>query len=430
VIHAWPAASARPLAVDAWLRGHDLVELEEKLAVYNGLPYLDQLKDAAQIGELGLRLAETQPGLAQDGRERRTCGSRHHAQGRQGQAPVGHRRRGREGYSLAAARAEAERCLQCECPASETASCRNSASTTASPTTTSWSRRLVRDVAAQHEHPFIRRDMDRCIACGRCVRTCRDVAGPACYDFTGRGFTINVDTPYSEALQLADCITCGRCVNTCPTGALTFNERELASYRVDESRCILCKECVNVCPVEAIKETNHFEDARGKWLELVDQGSQLAGGHRMCAGLRRADRGASGTHGHQRPVVVSAATGCLEVSTTIYPYTSWKGSYIHTAFENAAATLSGVETAFRASRRRASSRRTSIHRLRRRRRHLRHRSAGALRRHGARPQHALRLLRQWRLHEQPASSAPAPRGRRLDDHQPGGQGDVRQAAEP
>ena len=36
------------------------------------------------------------------------------------------------------------------------------------------------------------------------------------------------------------------------------------------------------------------------------------------------------------------------MSTTIYPYTSWKGSYIHTAFENAAATLSGVETAFRA----------------------------------------------------------------------------------
>jgi pyruvate ferredoxin oxidoreductase beta subunit len=36
------------------------------------------------------------------------------------------------------------------------------------------------------------------------------------------------------------------------------------------------------------------------------------------------------------------------VSTTIYPYTSWKGSYIHTAFENVAATVSGAETAFRA----------------------------------------------------------------------------------
>ena len=100
----------------------------------------------------------------------------------------------------------------------------------------------------RHEHPFIRSDMDRCIACGRCVRVCRDVAGPACYDFTGRGFTIDVDTPYSESLQLADCITCGRCVTSCPTGALTFNQRALESYAVDESRCIMCHECVERLP--------------------------------------------------------------------------------------------------------------------------------------------------------------------------------------
>ena len=51
--------------------------------------------------------------------------------------------------------------------------------------------------------------------------------------------------------------------------------------------------------------------------------------------------------GTGEPVVTAAATGCLEVSTTIYPYTSWTNSYIHTAFENVAATLSGVETAYR-----------------------------------------------------------------------------------
>ena len=45
-------------------------------------------------------------------------------------------------------------------------------------------------------------------------------------------------------------------------------------------------------------------------------------------------------------VVVSTATGCLEVSSTIYPYTSWTDSYIHTAFASSAATLSGVEAAY------------------------------------------------------------------------------------
>ncbi len=47
-------------------------------------------------------------------------------------------------------------------------------------------------------------------------------------------------------------------------------------------------------------------------------------------------------------VVVGLATGCLEVSTTIYPYTAWSIPYIHNAFENAASTIAGVETAYRA----------------------------------------------------------------------------------
>lgn len=73
----------------------------------------------------------------------------------------------------------------------------------------------------------------------------------------------------------------------------------------------------------------------------------LAPGHRLCAGcgapivVRQIVRAAHG------PVIVGNATGCLEVSTTVYPYTSWNNPWIHTAFENAAATLSGVETAYR-----------------------------------------------------------------------------------
>ncbi len=131
------------------------------------------------------------------------------------------------------------------------------------------------------------------------------------------------------------------------------------------------------------------------------------------------------------PVVVSAATGCLEVSTTIYPYTSWKGSYIHTAFENAAATLSGVETAYRALKKKGLDRgEHQVHRLRRRRRHLRHRPAVALRRHGARPPDAVRLLRQRRLHEHRLPALRRDADGRLDHHQPGRQVDIGQAAEP
>jgi len=48
---------------------------------------------------------------------------------------------------------------------------------------------------------------------------------------------------------------------------------------------------------------------------------------------------------------VAAATGCFEVSTTIFPYTSWNTPYIHTAFGNGEATCAGVETAYRALKR-------------------------------------------------------------------------------
>ncbi len=349
VIHAIAGGKRTALAVDAWLRGIDLEQLERAVAAYDGLPYLDQLDTEADLGALGRRLAERAPVWLKMG-----ATAEPGARGAMPTVDVTRRLAGASievetGLSLEQAQAEAKRCLQCVCPSLGGCELQRLGvhyGVTSNELVTPGSR--VRVVQPQYEHPFIRRAMERCIACGRCVRVCRDVAGPACYDFTGRGFTVNVDTPYGEALQLADCISCGRCVSTCPTGALTFNRRVLSSFKVDESRCIMCRACVEVCPVDALEETNQFEQARKQWLDLVAQGSRLAGGHRMCAGCAAPTVVRQVLMGASDPVVVSSATGCLEVSTTIYPYTAWKDSFIHTAFENSAATLSGVETAFRA----------------------------------------------------------------------------------
>lgn len=72
---------------------------------------------------------------------------------------------------------------------------------------------------------------------------------------------------------------------------------------------------------------------------------KLAPGHSTCAGcgipaIIRTVLGAT-----DEPVIVVNATGCGEVTTTLYPYTAWKVPYIHNAFENAAATASGVDAA-------------------------------------------------------------------------------------
>ncbi len=82
--------------------------------------------------------------------------------------------------------------------------------------------------------------------------------------------------------------------------------------------------------------------------ELSKQPERLSGGHRLCAGCGASIAVRMIFMATKDPVVVGAATGCLEVATTIFPYTAWKVPFIHNAFENVAATMSGVETAYRA----------------------------------------------------------------------------------
>ena len=82
--------------------------------------------------------------------------------------------------------------------------------------------------------------------------------------------------------------------------------------------------------------------------DLVKRPEVLTPGHRLCAGCGASIAVRQVLLGTEDPVVVGCSTGCLEVATTIYPYTAWKSSFIHNAFENVAATISGVETAYRA----------------------------------------------------------------------------------
>jgi len=82
--------------------------------------------------------------------------------------------------------------------------------------------------------------------------------------------------------------------------------------------------------------------------ELSKIPERLTGGHRLCAGCGASIAVRQVLMGTKDPIVVGAATGCLEVATTIYPYTAWNVPFIHNAFENVAATISGVETAYRA----------------------------------------------------------------------------------
>jgi NADH dehydrogenase/NADH:ubiquinone oxidoreductase subunit G len=66
-------------------------------------------------------------------------------------------------------------------------------------------------------NPFIERDMEKCVLCGKCVRVCTEIQGVSAIDLSNRGFVAKVTPAFEKDL---DCEFCGQCVGICPTGAL------------------------------------------------------------------------------------------------------------------------------------------------------------------------------------------------------------------
>ncbi|MBR3617650.1 MAG: (2Fe-2S)-binding protein, partial [Acholeplasmatales bacterium] len=68
--------------------------------------------------------------------------------------------------------------------------------------------------------PALIRDTSKCILCGRCIETCKEVQGIGILGFENRGFKTIVSPSENRSFANVPCIQCGQCVNVCPTGAL------------------------------------------------------------------------------------------------------------------------------------------------------------------------------------------------------------------
>ena len=123
------------------------------------------------------------------------------------------------GYTEEDAKAEASRCLECGCK--EYYKCK------------------LLSVAQRYDiHPerfkgempqkytadsneFIERNSAKCILCGLCVRSCKEVMNISAIGLLGRGFKTEVAPSFNLPLDQTKCTNCGLCVELCPTGALT-----------------------------------------------------------------------------------------------------------------------------------------------------------------------------------------------------------------
>jgi pyruvate ferredoxin oxidoreductase beta subunit len=82
--------------------------------------------------------------------------------------------------------------------------------------------------------------------------------------------------------------------------------------------------------------------------EREEKGVRFTGGHTLCAGCAEPMVVRTVLNAIEDPVVVASPTGCLEVASSRFPGTAWNVPWIHVAFENAAAVISGVEAAYKA----------------------------------------------------------------------------------
>lgn len=123
------------------------------------------------------------------------------------------------GYTEEDAKAEASRCLECGCK--EYYKCK------------------LLSVAQRYDiHPerfkgempqkytadsneFIECNSAKCILCGLCVRSCKEVMNISAIGLLGRGFKTEVAPAFNLPLDQTKCTNCGLCVELCPTGALT-----------------------------------------------------------------------------------------------------------------------------------------------------------------------------------------------------------------
>lgn len=124
------------------------------------------------------------------------------------------------GLSAEQAVKEAERCLQCGCKARYNCNLRNAASDYEVEYKKPAHDRPYFPIV--EDHPFIVRDHNKCISCGRCIAACSDVEGPDILTFYMKHGRQLVGTKSGLPLQKTDCISCGHCVNACPCGALRY----------------------------------------------------------------------------------------------------------------------------------------------------------------------------------------------------------------
>ncbi|MGD0354846.1 MAG: molybdopterin-dependent oxidoreductase [Dehalococcoidia bacterium] len=115
------------------------------------------------------------------------------------------------------------------------------------------------NLVVDSSHPYVVFDHNRCILCGRCIRTCDEITGAHALDFGKRGWKTTVSADINQPLGESSCISCGGCFQACPTGAI-FSKGSAYKGRPDECAVVesSCAICGIGCEVKGLVKDNRL----------------------------------------------------------------------------------------------------------------------------------------------------------------------------
>jgi formate dehydrogenase major subunit len=152
------------------------------------------------------------------------------------------------GFSEEQSLDETTRCIECGC--SEYYDCQLRIYSDEYQIDTTQLKGEARKYDVDNRHPLIAFDPNKCINCGKCVRTCSEILKVSALGFVYRGFKAVVKPAMEKELLETNCISCGNCIDVCPTGAISenFNQKILGTIP-KQNKETLCNFCSIGCHV-------------------------------------------------------------------------------------------------------------------------------------------------------------------------------------
>jgi len=133
-----------------------------------------------------------------------------------------------------------------------------------------------KEITINNNNPFIVRELNKCVLCGRCVEICNEIQQSNILDFGYRGTKTEIVVDGGVDLKNSNCVFCGQCVAVCPVGALTDKEAQ-GKGRTWEFEKIktTCNYCGCGCNFD-------FNVKEGKVVKVTSNPESIVNGINLC----------------------------------------------------------------------------------------------------------------------------------------------------